>query len=901
MKQSLYAYDFDRTYDLLWAEGISSEILAALATITNWLFTPNLNYMPICLVDRYTPDDLPWANNWADLNYEFLKIISKTHLLDNPQLMGTPAGLDPAITWNRNRINTGFNLSYVPTSVRFTNNRSNPISLTWLELAFNAPFDHGRRAHSYAKRCRIFNKKKLIIKPSESYLLNPVNWVMNSLVISEPDSIAIETEYIEDMNSLLYSELEAELEAILQQLQLTEFRVVSSIDLHIDYVLRFENDSSIGVNNYSSLGLISQISIPSYSNPVYTNIPEWYYFSSLVRANNNPWGEVDGTADKGKPVSVVYENNRLDLKIWNLNYIPFVGSNWPFKSIDDHAVYFIAQGNDYQLSNEPRLNWVWDFSLDENNRYKYPYQYWSGAIGLVDKPENSTLGFINQFSGFNNTFPTSEWFKGTIYKFGKSSFFTTSLHTGRPFIVSPDYTWNSSTVRSRYVFLPTSEYQVLLNNVIGDLYTTQVSVNGCYSDWDQRRWLVQSYSAFLLLPRCQINTYGFFSDGFNFYPSSTAVQKWYATETLFSIDVIHANTQQEVRATRTIETTDDPISVLTLTDWSSGQWTYNSVMGYRREVSKIFTIALQFWETEPEGKDLFTDDQVISIVDAIQLSEAEPDSIVMPDSIRIKEIHAALQADKFSTDPDDPEVLRVANLGYYVERIARVLGISVDPDGSIRSIRQSRLIPAGEEIPAGWPIGQWGRNQGNDRDGQRGGNQIEDRDGTAYEVRSNRFTVNRFTGEADKIESGGYILCENWPQLLHVLLDDLDKGLGWQEAGAAVIPDANNQGRFATYEGLNSLLAEVAYMLSDLSQNIKGGHISGLISQAVLYEVLGAIGLPYNFKSMKVSAEGGKEIHYPALEKESPTLVDLIFLILENLAPLVGSKVNLYPDREENE
>lgn len=132
-----------------------------------------------------------------------------------------------------------------------------------------------------------------------------------------------------------------------------------------------------------------------------------------------------------------------------------------------------------------------------------------------------------------------------------------------------------------------------------------------------------------------------------------------------------------------------------------------------------------------------------------------------------------------------------------------------------------------------------------------------------------------------------------------MLLDDLDKGLGWQEAGAMAIPDANNQGRWATYEGINSLLAEIAYMLSDLSRNIKGNHISGLLSQAVLYEVLGAIGLPYNFKTLKIEAEGNKDLYYPALDIDAPTVTDLLFLILQNLGALVGGNINAYPVREE--
>lgn len=883
-KQAIYAYDFDRTYDLLWAEHIGSEILAAMKGISNWLFAPDLSYMPVCLIERYTPDNLPWASSWVDLNFEILKTLSKTHLLDNYQLLGIPAGLPPSISWNREiLLNGGIVLPSVPEAITITNPQSNPVSLTWLELAFNAPNGHEKRSDKYNRNCKIFNKRKLILKPNEQYILKPALWLRNSLVISEANALTLKSPQ-GSIDALMYSKLENQLELILNQLQLTEFQIVSSIDLTIEHLVKFEDGQQ-----YSSFGWIvtaSQIQVPTYSNPTYRAIPDWHYFASLVRADNNTWGNNDEIVDKRKPISVIYghDNDRLDLRIWNLDYIPFSGSVWP-NGIDDQAVYFKVEAENYQSG----ITWLWDLTSDKFRR-KIENNYWSGFLALIENP-NDLKGFIVTKGGFNSDTPTKEWFTRIFYLYDKNQLnhWQSAFY---PFFTSADYLWNFSSsalsgigFSAGYLFLPSSDYQIILNDIDCILHLSQSSINTCYSDWNQRRWLVASYRGFVLFPRTQILI----------FPNSQQYENWHTIETLFTIDVSHENLEGEVRATRTIEIEETPDLVYS---WSQGQTLARPIV-YSRSGSWTLTIDLQFWEEAPEGKDLFTDEQVKAIVDGIQENEPDPEAIVMPDSIRIKEIHAALQADKFSSDPDNPNGLRVANLGYYIERLARTWGISVNPDGSIRSIRQSRHVPAGDSIPAGWTLGQWGRNQGGSSDGQKGGEESEDRDGVAYEVRSNRFTVNRFTGQPDKIEPGGYILCENWPQLLHVMLDDLDKAIGWQEAGASVIPDANNQGRWATYEGLNTLLAEIAYMLSDLSQNIKGGHISGLISQAVLYEVLGAIGLPYNFKRLKVEAEGAKEIHYPALEANAPTVVDLLMLILQNIAPLVGSKINIYPDVEE--
>jgi hypothetical protein len=266
----------------------------------------------------------------------------------------------------------------------------------------------------------------------------------------------------------------------------------------------------------------------------------------------------------------------------------------------------------------------------------------------------------------------------------------------------------------------------------------------------------------------------------------------------------------------------------------------------------------------------------------------------MPDSVRIKEIHEALEADKFCKDDNNPQNRRVANLGYYIERIARILGISVNSDGSVRSLRQSKFIPQGQPIPPGWSIGQWGRNQGADDAGQAGGLPEHDKDGLAYEVRSGRFEIDSNTGQPTAMQEGGYVLVENLPQLLHILMDDFDKALGMQELGALILPNADKT-NFSSFEGMASLGAEIAYMLSALSQNIAQSHVSNLKCQAMLMEVLAAFGTPLELKQFKVDV-GEEEpvgVPYPALRNDSPTMADMSFWILSNLAPLVASQLSM--------
>lgn len=265
----------------------------------------------------------------------------------------------------------------------------------------------------------------------------------------------------------------------------------------------------------------------------------------------------------------------------------------------------------------------------------------------------------------------------------------------------------------------------------------------------------------------------------------------------------------------------------------------------------------------------------------------------MPDTIRIKEIHQALEAQKFAYDDSATDNRRVANIGYYIERVARVLGISINPNGTQRSIRQKAKLPAGSTIPPGWDYAQFALNQGDSPVGQQGGDINEVRDGIVYETRCNKIIPNKYNPKKSTISTGDLVLCENLPQLIDEILDDLDKALGWQELGANAIPAADNSGSYATFEGLAALQAELAFMLSKISIDSSQGLISSLITQAVSYEILSAFGQPIKTKSFALKADANKtgQVPYPGLSDDAPSVMAQTGWILQNLAPIVGSLI----------
>lgn len=273
---------------------------------------------------------------------------------------------------------------------------------------------------------------------------------------------------------------------------------------------------------------------------------------------------------------------------------------------------------------------------------------------------------------------------------------------------------------------------------------------------------------------------------------------------------------------------------------------------------------------------------------------------------KLDKIIAALDANKFAFLDNSSNTQRTANIGYYVERIARVLGISVNSDGSIRSLRQSKLIKKGETLPNGWSIGQWARNQGGNTEGQTGGLESENRDGLAYEIRSNAFGIDPQTGEPNAVEEGGYALVENLPQLLEIVLNDLDRAIGWQDAGANVLPSADGSS-IATYQGLNRMMLDILYNQSSMSRSTTGTHISSLKNQAMLQEVLAAFGLPGTIREVQVQIdkENTVPVPVPGIEINAPTMNDLLMWILLNLSLLVGTKFKAselgFPGQESSE
>ncbi|AUC61764.1 phage hypothetical protein [Cyanobacterium sp. HL-69] len=268
----------------------------------------------------------------------------------------------------------------------------------------------------------------------------------------------------------------------------------------------------------------------------------------------------------------------------------------------------------------------------------------------------------------------------------------------------------------------------------------------------------------------------------------------------------------------------------------------------------------------------------------------------MVDSIRIKEIHACLGASEYATyEKDGEQEPAYMHIARRLDEVAKALGLCFDLAGGIISLRQSKHLDQGETIPAGWSLGQFGRNKGGSKVGQTGGKEGEERLGIVYEVKGNRFKTSASSGQ-EEIVDGGYVLCESLPQFLHVMLQDLDRSLGLQQLGSYVVANPNynpshssNDAQFKTpyytYNGLGQGLLDLLYLSQDTNRHASQANLGALKSQAISQEVLGALGVPVLEKNLSVGVDNGTAIvSYPGFNGEGMTLADLAFLILMNLA-----------------
>jgi hypothetical protein len=910
VKLPLYLIDPYQLSDLVYATNILANFNSYLIRHIENSFANNLpETSGLLLFQRFNPYGYAFADGYSLKLYQMYKEIAFTNFLSDELLSGRE--------WNE--IVPSLNQMFAtpkpshdfPNSLTLTlpNNRKF-FTLTFYRLQIRENEPYGGTIYRFHKSDCItseygkqFNLVSLkFFCQGQQITIDTQNILVASMILDflseefdegDRESITDQIPFF-----LLYDYLDSYLNAFLNPILSTcSFLrdVVTSTKHSVTYEWNLENRKGFGFDYASSS--INKLSLRArYGDDwgqvtAWGTIPNWYHFATLTYANNNYWNNYDfeDLQDKGNGITL-----RVAPKYGFNNYI-------------DHVVNPTG-GSSQPLSRSYEIDFApGRYRSLENSQYRFTY----------NSNPNASSNSFSYGGGYDNLFaPTNTGFSMTVNETDSSGW--------NPYIKDLTVTSGVTTTGENAA---TDAFLNLSVFIQGDLIRRKVARTAKLDLFEKVSYpfftgaigwyslLDISYSGFGLYP-LTVSVKNFrIGWVYNLEWSRNAANDSVSPGALYALsefsaswtgartdrarvrDVLSGSVNEEMVETYSYLFNSSGIlaSVPLGTPYSSPLLTHSgseTLTGYWTATIASSPFPLMHYHDQTW------------LLDYINQKFEECPIMICPDveDIRkkVEEIHLALEAGKYAYLDGSDEDPRVANLGYYTERIARVLGISVNSDGSIRSIRNRAALKDGETVPAGWSRGQWARNNGGSSVGQTGGSPNQQRDGYAYQVRSNTLVGDPYSGKTTKIDKGGHVLVENLPQLLEVILDDLDKALGWGEAGANILPSPDGQ-RQLVYQGLNTLLTENAYMLSQLSRNITGTHISSLKNQAMLQELLVGLGLPCSLREflVQVDADPTKQasVPYPGLVTGSPSLVDLLYLVLVNLGLLVGS--NLKPQEQD--
>jgi hypothetical protein len=924
---SLSILDNDETHDLVMAENILPRIVDWLGGIKGFPIAPYGDSTGILLFERYTVWDFPWADKYSYYLWELYEWLSQSGRYEDVTFTGFP---DIKSVFYGNRLVGKLPLDFgIPDVMSVRNTNSFSVAITYLErddYEQSTPYSINSNPTSIIYTFPlgyIYRKRLCIIEAGQECLLDTRQACPGSLVVSEG------AEKIEGIPAtLLYLNLDFVFGAVQREVE-NEFPQLGYSLKKCGYELkmrtRIKDEAAFtlvpipGVTDQSGYEGWTHTLEPtstdifslSYEYQLGTHdlefepLPDWYSYSAFLVAKNNAWNNVPALLPGDIPLTD--QGKEILIETWGT------------------GIYYHLKGRFINNSNPETLvltpdtpipNLTWEHRIPSNIASE------RGAFLTGWKPEYSIFRPFWTQAGENYSFsvPLTEPqdYTGAIL----------------PFIGFWDNRWREAT--DPYLIRATQGFVAAISAPAK--FTSTVNV---YRGGDEDafgRFQISDSNFLWLYQEWRGITNGQFS-------RESGLSNWVVVEQIID-PTLGSVTLEITRRTKSLKyysptnyevaITSDPIQIYEPDNGSligapgrtydqpnsSTQLFYGQVSqlieyasvprGYSWSAGGGIDVEVEYpyrgtidvlkWETEPVLARYSTAQEVEETANRLnQLSlNEDADNDYMPDSKRIKEIHAALGAGDYAYDPQQPSNYRWANLGKLIEATATLLGYSVNADGTIRPIRQSKYIAAGQPIPAGWILGQWGRNHGGNTEGQTGGNPNEERFGLAYEVRSNKFDVDPYKGTPSKITNGGYVLVENLPQLLHILLDDLDKALGWQDLGALAITSPND-GKPVGYEGLASLILELAYGQSRISRQTSGAHISSMITQATLYEVLASLGVAVQNKEFEVKSGIYKgKVPYPGLNLNAPSLMDVLIIILINLSQVVARSL-VIPDLPEEE
>lgn len=211
----------------------------------------------------------------------------------------------------------------------------------------------------------------------------------------------------------------------------------------------------------------------------------------------------------------------------------------------------------------------------------------------------------------------------------------------------------------------------------------------------------------------------------------------------------------------------------------------------------------------------------------------------MADSAMLKLISNTVNAPKWGVNPDNPDVLRVDNLGWRINRICDVWGIRVKPDGTIDTDKEKKLTRQ---------VIDKTKNIDDKKIGVNGFGEL----GMLVRRITNRF---KKKGKNAEIVSDQCVIVQDIPQLMQEYFEQINLALGIQESSAIELRQGEKGQDVARFNNQLEMLIELINLMSSGNEMVRAALVSSLVTQSQTNELIAGLGLPSVTKTIPVKID----------------------------------------------
>jgi hypothetical protein len=271
--------------------------------------------------------------------------------------------------------------------------------------------------------------------------------------------------------------------------------------------------------------------------------------------------------------------------------------------------------------------------------------------------------------------------------------------------------------------------------------------------------------------------------------------------------------------------------------------------------------------SDPPGSD----HPIFNVDDYDLFYKPNPDGSIgsyIMDSPRLLEIHRALDAAKYASDPDDPNGgPRVVTLGWMIEKLTNFVGIRRKPNGKFLSGTEAEKYKRTRLNNPKWAAGQYAFDEWGDqglaipylptayKDGHRQDNQFD--------------------------------IVHDLPQLLQALHDQIDASQGIQHSAEIRLPIGQ---QVQAYPNQGAMLIDLATRMIEVQAMAERMMVMDVETSNTVRELFPGIGIPTATKSVSVEIGGKpKRIYYPAFQQGKGSILDRLGELAINIGIILGA------------